>query len=356
MVIVRVSWLTMLGACGRLGFDAGPTSHETDACIAESAVELCARLAKTCEPVTAIDNCGDSRVADCGSCVAPTTACVANVCTAPVCADGSGAFAFAASGTPIASLSVSGVQEAMLGASTSGTTVLMLRASSTPACVGFGSALFVADDSIGTGSYVLHGLSGVANLASFVANEETMTISGDGLTIVGVDNLGRLASASRSAIDATDFATPSVAMFDAVNASIPAGGGVSWPVLAVDGLALSFTVAGAAAGQNGIYEAVRASTSVAFSAAVLMTGDVQSYLAISGISTDGMTAFVATSTYSTEILTRTSSMDTFAAPVPAPSAPGNAWRVVPIAGCAKVIGTCEPGGCTNEDICVWGRQ
>ena len=32
--------------------------------------------------------------------------------------------------------------------------------------------------------------------------------------------------------------------------------------------------------------------------------------------------------------------------------PGNAFRVVPIAGCTA-IGTCEPGGCASEDICTW---
>lgn len=44
------------------------TSVDAPNCVPESNAELCARLGLTCEGVTATDNCGDTRTADCGTC------------------------------------------------------------------------------------------------------------------------------------------------------------------------------------------------------------------------------------------------------------------------------------------------
>jgi hypothetical protein len=55
-------------------------------CSPESTAAFCARLGKTCGSVTAVDNCGSSRVANCGSCAAPMTCGgggVANQCGTP---------------------------------------------------------------------------------------------------------------------------------------------------------------------------------------------------------------------------------------------------------------------------------
>ena len=51
-------------------------------------------------------------------------------------------------------------------------------------------------------------------------------------------------------------------------------------------------------------------------------------------------------------MTRPTLTDAFTL-APNQMAPGSAYRVVPIAGCSLLIGTCEPGGCANEDICLW---
>jgi hypothetical protein len=64
-----------------------------------------------------------------------------------------------------------------------------------------------------------------------------------------------------------------------------------------------------------------------------------------------LTLFV-TRDFGTEVLTRRSTSDSFALSrwtLP----PASAYRVVPIAGCSALIGTCEPGGCLHEDICIW---
>jgi hypothetical protein len=326
-------------------------------CAPETDTAFCMRLGKSCESFSGSDNCGQPRtVANCGSCGAPTSACVSNVCSAPVCADAAGNFAFPATGTVVASLHVAGVQQALLGISATGNSILFLRGN--PQCVPSGSILELGEATGGSMSYTLTNISGLANLVSFTKVEETMTLTADGLTIIGVATGGnKLQSSSRSAVGMTDFGPPNATAFAAINGAIPAGGQIAWPFETADGLAFYFSVNSATtAAQNGIYESVRASTSVPFPAATRMTGAVQTFGAISGISADRMTAFMATNAFGTGILTRKSLSQPFATPTPAATPPGAAFRVVPLGNCAKVVGTCEPGGCANEDICVWAKQ
>jgi hypothetical protein len=49
-------------------------------CTPESDDAFCARLGYDCDPVTAADNCGNSRTVDCGTCTSPDT-CTANQCS-----------------------------------------------------------------------------------------------------------------------------------------------------------------------------------------------------------------------------------------------------------------------------------
>src|SRR5262249_17841946 len=57
-------------------------------CMAENNAAFCTRLMKNCNMVTAMDNCGTSRTANCGTCTAPQPCggggAVANVCGGPV--------------------------------------------------------------------------------------------------------------------------------------------------------------------------------------------------------------------------------------------------------------------------------
>jgi len=60
-------------------------------CTPESDDELCARLGYDCDPVTAADNCGNTRTVDCGTCTAPDT-CTDNHCgCTPVTCEEAGA-------------------------------------------------------------------------------------------------------------------------------------------------------------------------------------------------------------------------------------------------------------------------
>jgi hypothetical protein len=346
-------------ACGRFGLDTtipaiGDSGGDGLAgCVAETDVAFCTRLGKGCDPVTALDNCGTMRTTDCGTCSAPTGACIANTCTIPQCADGAGAYKFPATGTVVASLHVNNIQEALLGISADAKSILFLRGAP---CVTTAQTLYIGDDPTGQLNYTLKDLTNVATLSTFAQIEEQMTLTGDGLTIIGTSTTGVLQSSTRSASGQTNFSAPTSVPFAAVNAALPAGGKLEWPFLSRDGKVLTFNVSNATmVSQNGVYQAVRASTAAAFPAATMLTGDASLYGGLSGISDDRMTAFGATGSFGTVVLSRSSLTQPFVTNASATS-PGAAWRVIPTSSCAFVIGTCEPGGCIREDICTWAKQ
>jgi hypothetical protein len=327
------------------------TIFQPDACVAETDPEFCTRQVKDCDIVSGVDNCGMARVANCGTCADPTPVCAANVCRAPDCGT---APSFTSPATVVSSASASGQQDALLGASADGVSVLLLRGTDVTFtyCVASptaGRAVLLGDDPTGTQTYTVQDISTVASIASFSKAEESMTLSADGLTIIGVVTAGGFGATTRSAVGQTDFGAVSTADF--ANLGLPTGGGLNWPVISADGLAFYFHAAGSSA--DGIYEALRASTGVPFSAAQLMPAAVQAYGGMMGMSRDRLTAFLS-SGFGTAIMTRLSVSDPFA--VPAISVPPGVWRAVPVAGCTKVLGTCEPGGCDKEDICLSTKQ
>jgi hypothetical protein len=301
--------------------------------------------------VAAMDNCGQARSTDCGMCSGTTSACVANVCTAPVCGT---AFQIAP-GTQVASVNTAGQQAPLLGASKTGQSLLFLQPTAS-ACVGGGSALMIGDEAVaGSPPYVNRNISGLANLVGFSRAEETMTLTADGLTIIGVGTSGRNFLAShRTAVGMTDYTLALEGDFATLNGTIPSPGSLAWPVISADGLAFYYSLSGATdTTLNGTYESVRASTGVPFPAATKMPAEVQAFWSLTGMSSDRMTAFMGLN-YGTQLMTRNSLSAPFTAPATS-SPPGQAWRVVPIAGCIA-IGTSEPGGCANEKISTWTEQ
>lgn len=347
---VIASVVLVLVGCGSVNSPQKIADAAPPACVPETDTAFCSRVGKTCEMVADTDNCGAPRSADCGTCSATTPACVANVCKTPVC----GNVFMGAPGTPVASTHVVGFQSAFMGASATGQSVMYLQATGQGGCVSGTSTLTIGDEAVaGTPPYVLHSLAAVANLNGFEKTEETMSLAADGLTIIGAATDGRsFLSSKRTTVSAIDFSVAVATDYATINAAIPAApASVSWPVISADGLAFYYRVAGAtAATTNGIYEALRTSTTMPFPAGTKMPANVQVFDAITGMSTDRMTAFV-TMGFGTQLLTRTSLLQPFTAPTTS-TPPGNAFRVVPIAGCTA-IGTCEPGGCASEDICTW---
>jgi hypothetical protein len=345
---MRAGWiLAVVAGCGSVKeqHDATECTHETD-------TAFCARIGKNCGSVMDADNCDQIRTVDCGMCSGGTPVCSpTNVCIAPEC----GTSFVGTAGTPITDLNIAGRQSALLGVAANGGSVLYLRA--TTMCLPTGATLVIADEAVaGTPPFVVQPLAGVAGLGGFAKTEETMTLSADGLTIVGVgtDNRSFLSS-SRSAVGGTDFSMASAGLFATLNISLPAGpANVSWPLLSHDGLGFTFRVGGSDANTNGIYETTRTSTTAAFPPATKLPGVVQTFDALSGMSSDRLTAFV-TMNFGTQILTRPALDQPFAAPTSS-TPPGSAFRVVPVTGCGLLFGTCEPGGCANESICTWAKN
>jgi hypothetical protein len=317
------------------------------ACIPESDGELCDKANASCDPITTVDRCGHARTVDCGSCSGATPACIAHVCRATVCGT-----RFSAHGTAVASVSQSGVQEALLGASADGNTLLYLRGTPT-ACVFLpGARLLLADAATSGGmDYTSQDITALPNLAGFTQAEETMTLTPDGNTIIGVARSGGFKLSSRSGAGNIDFGPASAGPFTAINTQLGSAT-VMWPVLSPDRLAFYYNVVvGSSALVTGTYESIRGSTTAAFPAGTLMPPAVQSWTAVSAISSDRLTLFV-TQNFGTSLMGRGSLLQPFSN-LATQQPPGSAYRVVPIDGCQKLIGTCEPGGCLNEDICVW---
>src|SRR5947207_6568179 len=130
-------WILLgVGACGSVGSKA----NDAPVCTAETDMQFCARLAKSCDPFSGMDNCNQPRTANCGTCSGATPVCNANVCGPPQCGT---SFASTA-GKAVAGLNVAGKQSALLGASESGGSVLYLGATTT--CVGGGASLVIADE------------------------------------------------------------------------------------------------------------------------------------------------------------------------------------------------------------------
>lgn len=335
----------LVSACGSVGDDpdASPQPDTTipDACIAESDQELCARLA-ACESVTSTDICGVPRTVDCGGC-SGGNACVENVCRAPVC----GSLAFP-NQTLLTAINSPGQQDAPTGMTPTGDTVLLQRRST----CGGPFTLLIAD-SVGVANTISN-LSSAPGLQGMrIGNENHLTLTADGRTIIGVDiaGTGFLAS-TRSALGATDFNIAAAGELAAI--TVTGSRRLFGPAISTDGLAFYYTIANDPdPNVNGIYESVRASKAVPFPAGTRMPAVVQSFSFVTATSVDRMTLFLHTHTFSMVVLKRTSVTRPFVnpnAPAAAPIIPG--FRTRPLGACDRLVGTCT-GGCTNEDTCVF---
>lgn len=339
-LVPTLAVLAAAAACGR-------AHHGTPGCVPESDATFCARLSG-CETLSAADNCGVTRSASCGGCIDASKACVAGICQAPACST----FTYGA-GTTISSVSQTSVQDAITGCTPAGSSLLVQRG--TPCGPVF--SLFVADSSAPLTYSTAAVPTGSALSTMRASSEGAITLTPDGRTIIGVstDGLSLLAS-TRTGPGTSDFGVPSASEFAAL--SLTTSGQLSSPVLSADGLDLYYTVSATGdPAKDGIYEAVRASTGVAFPAGTRMPAAIQAYGSVTGVSSDRMTLFL-TASFQTFVFTRLSVTQPYTNPngaAPPPTVPG--FRTAPMAAdCSALIGTCTPGGCGNEDVCRYTRQ
>ena len=335
---------TLFVACGNVNPNHLPDG--AGQCVAETDAVFCTRLQATCDSVSAVDNCGDMRTASCGMCGAGS-ACVSNACKAPVCAN----LGFPRS-TIATALSDATRQDAITGLTPDGKTVLSQRRQSS---CGTPFLLLIAD-TIGVATTVTD-LSANASLASLrIASEGNLALTSDGLSIIGVTTAGTgFAASKRSALGATDFAPVSAADFAALGVTPPRS--LGFPAISGDSLAFYYVISGDPdPAKNGIYESVRTSASVAFPAATRLPEDAQAYESVTATSSDRMTLFLQTHSFSMVVLSRTSLAQPFAnpnAPGPPPTVPG--LRTRPLGDCTALVGTCTVGGCPGEETCVFSR-
>lgn len=335
------AWLAAtLVACTVRNPNRRPDAAE---CAAETDTAFCARVGATCEDVTGNDNCGTMRAATCGTC-SGTDACVANACKAPVCS----ALSFPHA-TLVSALNDPSNQDALAGVSADGNTVLWQRST----CFSTPFELWIADATAGV--FAVTDITGQPALAPLlIAEERTLTLTADGLTIIGVSiDHTQFLQTTRAAIGSTAFGPASNADFAALNVTAPAK--LQFPAISSDGLALYFRLTDSP-GLNGLYETVRASKAVPFPAATKMPGPVQNYESIMGIASDRMALFVQNYSFRMAVLTRKSLKDPFAnpnAPDPAPVAPG--FRTRPFGDCHALIGNSSSNACLGEEITIYTK-
>jgi hypothetical protein len=132
---------------------------------------------------------------------------------------------------------------------------------------------------------------------------------------------------------------------------------VSFPALSVDERTLFHRIDGPrdeygdAGPYDGVFAAVRADPGVPFTPGRRMPGFARRYESVSGISSDGLTVFMA-SEFQTQVMFRGAVSEeqftSFHVTVPPARLPG--WRTIPIEGCKRLLTTGTPGGCHQEDI------
>ena len=315
-------------------------------CVPETDPQFCARLGKNCEMVSAPDNCGATRSANCGTCTAGT-ACVDRVCKAPVC----NGYTYASA--VFQPFSLAGTPDFVIAASAAGETVLYAqsRAADCSAAI-----TYLADEMTpGSRNYTSRAI--VTWLDEHNLTGQALT--GDGLGLITLSrDYKSYQSARRSALQLVDFGLPSPAEFAEINA-LAAGNSamLQGGALSADGLEFYFTISGLGPAMDGIYGAKRADTKVPFAAASRLDSIDPSYTTVTGISSDRLTLFVF-KPWAGFVFTRSSTTAAFSnpnAPNPPPELAG--WQHKPLADCATLLATSAVGGgCANDDIVFLTRR
>jgi hypothetical protein len=348
MRIVAAVCVLILSACGSVD-SKKPDAGGADACVPETDTQFCSRMSNACEMHSGMDNCGTPRNADCGAC-ASGQGCVVGQCKTPVCSS------FNYTSTNLAAFTQAGIEDSIGGATPDARVILYVKTVG-GTCQAY--HLMVADEMTpGSGTYNQQDASNAFIALGLFVGQEGYAISPDGLTIyTHTTDAKRFVSTKRSALNMIDFAAPSTADFDQINAFVTTDGKLRAPVISVDGLQFIFQVHSATdTTKNGIYESLRTSTSMPFPTPTKMPAPVNNYPFATGISSDRLTLFVFDN-FQGRALVRLSTSAPFVnanAPAAPPAIAG--WSHKPLTDCAKLIAMTSPGGCANEDVIQLTRQ
>ncbi len=246
-------------------------------------------------------------------------------------------------GATVPGINVVGRQEALLGASGDGETILYLAG---PRCAL--SRLMLARRRGSTFESV--DLTDKLDLQKVAIFEGCCTLSADGLTLIlsTPDHTHFV----RSRVVGAEVLPPEGAEFEDLNPGPTAGKPLHYPVLGADGLTLYYRLDDRVADPadsgplDGSYVSVRADLQSRFPPGRRLTGKVKLYEYITGVSSDGLSLFLSADN-ETYVLVRTSTAEPFVMSLHTLT---YGWRAVPLADCKRILTTYTPGGCESEDI------
>jgi hypothetical protein len=236
-------------------------------------------------------------------------------------------------------VSVGQLQTHVLGATPNGSSILVQRASSVGVC---GVTTFwIYDGTLSPQAYTGTDITSAITTAAFDATEgQHLTLTPDGLTIIGRKSNGVLQSVTRTSTS-LPFGSPTSTPFDGINAAFVNMVPADQVAISTDSRHLFFSRG------TTFYESTRPDASSAFGSAAALTGDVATggYDFITGA---GDRTLLATKNYHTIVLRRDTLSDPFVAVNDA--SPLAIWYAHPLNGCASLLGTMSAGGCTNEGV------
>ncbi len=249
-------------------------------------------------------------------------------------------------GDRVPGVNVPGRQEALVGASSDGATLLYLAGQRCAL-----DHLFLARRRGDT----FESLDLTPQLDARVALfEGCCTLSRDGQQVL-------LATAARRGFVVGTIAGERITLGDEVGPLAPSPRGtLRFPVLSDDALTVyyRFNEPGPApttepddtGAYDGTYSAHRETTSDPFSEPHRLGGRARHYEYPSGVSSDGLSLFFS-SDFETHVMVRATTAQPFGDPAwTVPPARIQGWRAIPLAGCRQLVTTITPGGCESEDI------
>ena len=292
---------------------------------------------------------GDARAA---AAPAPVCDCPYSACVDGTCVSQCDARAFRI-GAAVPGVSLPGRQEALLGASADGATILYLAGKRCAI-----DRLHLARRR-GT-AYESTDITDALDRSRVAFFDGCCTVAPDGGSIVFPTPDG--STFVRARLTGTAITSYDDADFGVMLPDPQPGRTVRHPVISHDGRTLYYRVHDrvehrALAGRfEAAYETTRRDLRTRFTAGERMQPGVTHYDHVSGISSDGLSLFM-NDEFTTRVLVRATTSEPFGGVTAPRSIAGLAdpaalwgWRAVPVAGCDRVLTTITPGGCATEDV------
>lgn len=334
--------------------DPGLSCQEGACLCLETNEAFCESMNAVCGDVVGTDSCGNLRQVTCGDCGSATCDDESHRCV-PSCAGVSIDDGFLEDNVD------NGNWQPIAGINNSEHDLFVTATPDLQVIVSFQASLGCSDRALRVfeyldGSYAASDIT--EELASEIYFEEhTMTITPEGDALIGMrPDRARLVLADRALLQAGDLnaidGDPTL-LLEVNGAAALMNATFDAPLLSPDGLTLYYLLAGGV-DVTGFYEARRPALDAAFPAGVRLTGVIDSYWYITGVSFDGLSLFVEKD-WDTWVLHREHASLPFEGPDPVPEEMlTSGFRVMPTnESCTAFVGNGPTIGCSNEEIVVY---